>query len=157
STSHPDDVGGDPILRVTSPPSFCLSRKRRLAWASGVLGREATSFSTLTSEEAATLIDFMNKALGQTVRPPRSRLRPDRDQARAYGTAGRRANSSKEIQLVDDATLDLLDSLRCELGWTQERLDSFLRSRMSPVRSGSIRTLPEANRAIWALKNMLRC
>jgi hypothetical protein len=50
----------------------------------------------------------------------------------------------------------LLDRLLGRLGWTRERLDAFLRSRKSPVRSGAIRTLAEANRVIWALKRMLR-
>jgi hypothetical protein len=82
--------------------------------------------------------------------------RPDRDQARAYGTAGRRANPSKEIRLVDLPTLELVDRLRTQLGWTPARLTGFLRSSKSPVSGGVIRTLPEANGVIWALRNMLR-
>jgi hypothetical protein len=69
---------------------------------------------------------------------------------------GRRGHEQEEIRLVDAATLALLDRLLGRLGWTRERLDAFLRSRKSPVRSGAIRTLAEANRVIWALKRMLR-
>lgn len=151
----PDGRGDDlTLLRQLSSPTFESARGQRLAWASGVLGHELASFSALSTSEAATLIDTMKKALGQKVRPPRRR--PDRDQARAYGTAGRRGNFSNEIRLVDEATLGLIDDLLSPLGWTQQRLQIFLRSRMSPIRSGAIRTLGEANRVIWALRNMIR-
>lgn len=129
-------------------------RTARLAWASEILGREVSSFTALCSDEAALLIDTLKRALGQKVTPPRRR--PGRDQAFAYGTAGRRNQVSNEIQLVDEATLDLIAHLAIRLGWTVERFDVFLLSPSSPVRSGAIRTLAEANRIIWALKNMLR-
>lgn len=135
-------------------PLIFDERDQRLAWASGILGRTVDSFSALRSDEAATLIDTMKKALGQNITP--ARRGPDRDQALAYGTAGRRGNSSNEIRLVDSATLELIDRLLAQLGWTQQRFDSFLRSQSSPVRSGAIRTLAEANKVIWALKNMIR-
>jgi hypothetical protein len=134
-----------------------IERRERLAWASDNLGRPLESFSSLRSEEAARLIDLMKRALGQEVTPPRSPWRrPDRDQARAYGTAGRRGNTSKEVQLVDAPTLALLDRLVAQLGWTRARLDAFLQSKSSPVPGGVVRTLPQANRVIWALKKMLR-
>ncbi|HKW74853.1 MAG TPA: hypothetical protein VJN64_04950 [Terriglobales bacterium] len=137
-----------------SSPIFSRPREQRIAWASGVIGRQIASFSDLRSDEAALLIDTLKKALGQKVNPPRRR--PDRDQALAYGTAGRRANQSKEIRLVDDATLELVDRLVEQLGWTRERFDAFLNSRTSPLRGGTIRTLNEANRVILALRGMLR-
>ncbi len=60
------------------------------------------------------------------------------------------------IELVDAPTLELLHRLLGQLGWTRERLDAFLHSSKSPVRSGVIRTMAEANRVIWSLKRMLR-
>lgn len=151
-------MNGEHFPSVLPLPLFSQQqtvRTQRLAWASGIVGRELTSFTKLRSDEAALLIDTLKRALGQKVIPP-SRRRPDRDQAHAYGTAGRRTNESKEIRLVDNDTLGLLDNLTAQLGWTPERLTAFLNSRVSPVRSGAIRTLDEANRVIWALKNMIR-
>ena len=136
-----------------------MGRTERLAWASDIVRRPLASFYELTSDEAARLIDFMKRALGQEVTPAIQsfyRRRPDRDQARAYGTAGRRGNASKEIRLVDAPTLELVDRLVNQLGWTRTRLEAFLQSKSSPVPGGAIRTLPQANRVIWALKNMLR-
>ncbi len=134
------------------------ARSARLAWASGIVGRELSSFSELQPDEAGQLIERMKLALGQEINPPkRSRQRPGRDLALAYGTSGRRSSeSSNEIRLVDAPTLELLDRLRGELGWTRERLDAFLHSKRSPVRSGAIRTLAEANRVVWAMRRMLR-
>ncbi len=134
------------------------ARNARLAWASGIVGRELSSFSELQPDEAGQLIEAMKLALGQEINPakrPRSR-RPGRDLAHAYGTAGRRSESSNEIRLVDAPTLELLDRLRQQLGWTSERLDAFLHSKHSPVRSGRIATLAEANRVAWAMRRMLR-
>jgi hypothetical protein len=150
-----------PLLPVPFTPGLIDSptpdlRDQRLALASKIVGRELHSLSDLRLAEASTLIDALKRALGQTVNPPRARRRPDRDKARAYGTAGRREDTSKEIQLVDSDTLALLDNLAAQLGWSPERLSAFLHSPASPVSSGEVRTLPEANRAIWALKNMIR-
>lgn len=150
---------GQLLLWVPSPnfvPVDASPRVKRIASASAVVGRTIASFSELTSDEAGVLIDALKKALGQKVTPPRSSRRPDRDQARAYGIAGRSDNDSKEIRMVDDATLELMDNLRAKLGWSQGRLDAFLKSNSSPVRGGAIRTLNQANRVIWALKNMMR-
>ena len=130
-------------------------RENRLVWASEILRREIASFSELRADEAALLIDTLKRSLGQKVNPP-VRRRRDRDQAHAYGTAGRRDQASKEIQLVDEATLGLIADLVVQLGWNVDRFNSFLCSRTSPVKSGAVRTLAEANRVIWALKRMLR-
>jgi len=133
------------------------ARSARLAWASGIVGRELSSFNELQPHEAAQLIETMKKALGQEVNPAkRFRRRPGRDLARAYGTAGRRNATSNEIQMMDTPTSELLDELREQLGWTRERLDAFLHSKHSPILSGAIRTLGEANRVIWVLKSLLR-
>lgn len=152
------------LFRVYAPrflgrAGLKIERKERLAWASDIVLRPVTSFYELRSDEAARLIDFMKLALGQEVTPPDKnfyRRRPDRDQARAYGTAGRRGNPSNEVQLVDAPTLALVDRLVAQLGWDRARFDAFLHSKHSPVRSGAIRTLPEANGVIWALRKMLR-
>jgi hypothetical protein len=131
-------------------------RESRLAWVAGTIGRQIESFRELTADEANTAIDAVQKYL-----PPellRSR-RPSRRLAHAYGTAGRKSARQKdgvEVRMVDAATLELLDALLARLGWSRERLAAFLRSAKSPVRSGRIATLAEANRAIWALKRMLR-
>jgi hypothetical protein len=137
-----------------------IERRERLAWASGVVGRQLESFSELRCKESARLIDLMKRSLGQEVTPamPRSSSwrRPDRDQAHAYGTAGRRDQASNEVRLVDVPTLELVDRLRAQLGWTEARLKAFLNCSNSPVPGGVIRTLPQANGVIWALRNMLR-
>ena len=134
------------------------ARTMRLAWASGIVGRELSSFNELQLHEAAQLIETMKAALGQEVNPAKKscQRRPDRDLAHAYGTAGRRSESSNQIQMVDAPTMELLNRLRQQLGWSRARLDSFLHSKRSPVRSGSIRTIAEANRIIWVLKSISR-
>jgi hypothetical protein len=133
------------------------ARSARLAWASAIVGRELSSFNELHFDEAAQLIETMKKALGQEINPAKqARRRPGRDLARAYGTAGRKSESTNEIQMVDAPTSELLDWLREQLGWSRERLDSFLHSKHSPVRSRAIRTLGDANRVIWCLRSFLR-
>ncbi len=128
-------------------------REARLHWASEAIGRQIDSFRELTAEEAATAIDALQEHLpAELVR----KRRPSRHLAQAYGTAGRRGRVEKEVRLVDAETIRVLDALIASLGWTRERFDAFLRSPKSPVRSGTIRTLGEANRAIWALKSILR-
>jgi hypothetical protein len=137
-----------------------IERKERIAWAADRVGRSLTSFSELHADEAARLIDVMKGMLGQKiVAPSRNAVkwqRPDRDQARAYGTAGRRSSSSNERTMVDTPTLALVDRLRAKLGWNQARLEAFLRSKHSPVSGGVIRTLQDANGVIWAMRKMLR-
>jgi hypothetical protein len=128
-------------------------REARLSWASGAIGRPISSFKDLTSDEAIAAIDAMQKHLPAELL---WKKRPARRAAHAYGVAGRRGRTETEIRLVDAETLRLLDALVGKLGWSREQFDGFLRGKSSPVRSGSIRTLAEANRCIWAIKNMLR-
>ncbi len=130
------------------------NRSERLGWASHELGRAVTSFGTLSAEEACELIDRLKRELGQESEGPSRRA--GRQASQGYGTAGRRGRIEQEIRLVDADTLRLLCRLREALGWSEEQLAFFLRSRRSPVKSGAIRTLGEANRVIWALKGMLR-
>jgi hypothetical protein len=139
-----------------------IERKERIAWAADRVGRPLASFSELHADEAARLIDLMKGVLGQKITAPsRSAAqskwqRPNRDQAQAYGTAGRRSSRSNERTIVDTPTLALVDRLRAQLGWNQARLDSFLNSKNSPVSGGVIRTLQDANGVIWAMRKMLR-
>ena len=128
-------------------------RDARLSWASGTIGRQICSFKELSADEAITAIDAMQKHLPAELL---TRKRPARHTAHAYGVAGRRGRTETEIRLVDAETLRLLDTLVGKLGWTREQFDGFLRGKSSPVRSGSIHTLAEANRAIWSIKAMLR-
>lgn len=137
------------------PSDRQLGRRQRLEWASEALGYEVESFTSLNANDASRLIDLMKARLGQSTDIHRSG-KNDRDQAFAYGTAGRKQSQSKEIQLVDAATMDLIHYLAAQLGWTRARLDAFLLSPTSPLKGAAIRTLSQANKVIWALKNMLR-
>lgn len=131
-------------------------REARLGWVAGTLGRQIASFKELSADEAKAAIDAIQKHLPAEMVEKR---RPSRDTARAYGMAGRKTENRKsklEIRMADAGTLQLLANLCTKLGWTRERLDAFLLSSKSPVRSGKIRTLAEANRVIWVLKSLLR-
>jgi hypothetical protein len=127
-------------------------RVARLDWASGVIGRQIASFRELRAYEANAAILVILKHLP----PELVRKRASRWLAHAYGTAGRQGRAEKEVRLANAETIRLVDMLLRQLGWTRERLDAFLRSSRSPVRSGKIRTLAEANRVIWSLKGMAR-
>jgi len=128
-------------------------REARLDWVARTVGRQISSCRELSASEANAAINSIQQLL-----PPEllTRKRPSRRLAQAYGTSGRRGHDDKEVRLVDAPTLELLDRLLRQLGWTREHLDAFLRSSKSPVRSGAIRTLSEANRVTWSLKGMLR-
>lgn len=128
-------------------------RDARLDWVSRTVGRQISSCRELSVSEASVAINAIQQLL-----PPElvTRKRPSRETARAYGTAGRRGSDEKEVRLADAETWRLLDGLLAKLGWTRGRLDAFLRSSKSPVRSHAIRTLAEANRVIWSLKGMAR-
>ena len=129
-------------------------RAARLEWVADAIGRQISSFRELAADEANIAINAIQKQL------PAELLRnnrPSRRTAHAYGTAGRKSGEkSTEVRMVDAPTLELLNQLLARLGWTRERLDAFLRSHKSPVRSGRIATLAEANRVIWSLKGMAR-
>ncbi len=128
-------------------------RVARLDWTAGAIGRQIASFRELRADEANTAMNVLVRHL-----PPElyEGKRPARRLAHAYGTAGRRGRVEKEVRLADVATLQLLSQLVAQLGWTRERLDGFLHSKKSPVRSGAIRTLAEANRVIWCMRTFLR-
>lgn len=128
-------------------------RAARLQCVAGAIGRQIGSFRELTADEANIAIDAVQQHLSPELL---KRKRPSRRLANAYGTAGRRGREQNEVRLADAATLELLDRLRSRLGWSRDRLDLFLKSSKSPVSSGAIRTLAEANRVTWALKGILR-
>jgi hypothetical protein len=87
-------------------------REKRLRWASEQLGREIESFKQLTRSEASKLIDVLLRALGQEViAPDRSKRRKSRDDAHAAGTAGRKSDKSKSVQLVSADDLAAIDEL----------------------------------------------
>lgn len=130
-------------------------REARIGWVAGAVGRQIVSFKELSSKEAETAIDAMQKHLPAELL--KRGARPSRRTAHAYGTAGRKsAHKSTEVRMADAATLQLLSNLVFALGWTRERFDAFLRSPKSPVKSGAVRTLGEANKIIWVLKSLLR-
>jgi hypothetical protein len=131
-------------------------REARLGWVAGTIGRQVASFKELTAAEAATAIEAVQKHLPPELLLARKRARPSRRTAQAYGTAGRKGRRDTEVRMADAETWRLLEVLLAKLRWTRERLDAFLRSSKSPVRSGMIRTLGEANRVVWILKAMLR-
>ncbi len=140
-------------------------RAARLLWVGETIGRQIGSFKDLSAAEAKTAIDAIQKHLpAELLTRSSSRralpARPGRETAQAYGTSGRSrlagANAGGAVRMADAGTLQLLANLCTALGWTRERLDAFLRSSKSPVRSGRVRTLAEANRVIWILKGMRR-
>ncbi|HKI11415.1 MAG TPA: hypothetical protein VKA02_04820 [Candidatus Acidoferrum sp.] len=128
-------------------------REARLQWVAGAIGRPIASFRELSADEANIALDAIQKQLPAELL---KRKRPSRRLAHSYGTSGRRGGEALVVNLVDADTRALLDGLLARLGWKPEQFDAFLHSSKSPVRSGAIRTLAEANRAIWALKGMLR-
>lgn len=138
------------------------ARRARLAWASENLGRELSSFSHLTRDEARGLIDALKGSMGQPVNSqpnPWRRIR-SRERAQSAGRAGRKNNETNLVQLVSSDDLARIEQTIQRLGWTQERFEAWLKSNRSPLahtdNPGTIRTVAEANRIWWALKAMLR-
>ena len=131
-------------------------RIARLDWASAQLGHIVTSFSDLSFSDADRLIGELKQSLGQADTP---RRRLSGEAATALGTHGRRGKVVEIAVMASPTDLAVIGDLRERLGWTQERFESWLRSRSSPLRSRSditIRTLADANRVRWGLKNILR-
>jgi hypothetical protein len=142
-------------LDETSDP-----RALRLAWASESLGRNVSSFKDLTNKEAYQLINVLKTSLGQAIneRPSRHRIR-SRDLAHAAGTAGRRGAQSAVSYMVSPEDLARIENAIARLGWTRDRFEMWLRSSTSPLAlkaDRQIRTVADANRVWWALKNMLK-
>jgi hypothetical protein len=138
------------------------SRDERLRWASQQIKRAISSFKELTLSEASDLINLLQSEMGikessPAVRPRRFRSRiKDRDHAHAAGTEGRRGSRGKfTIATSDD--LNMIDSQLTAMEWTRERLDAFLTSPSSPLRTShnrQLRTVGDVNRVLWALKGI---
>lgn len=126
-------------------------RSARIGWVGEKIGRAISTFKDMSSAEADTAIDAVQKHL-----PPELVKRASRRTAHAYGTAGRKRGGAAELQMADAGTLQLLSNLCTALRWDGQRLKAFLHSPKSPVRGGKIRTLADANRVIWVLKGLLR-
>jgi hypothetical protein len=135
-------------------------RAARLAWASENTGREVSTFSALTRDEARYLIGVLKGSMGQPLgeqAEPWRRIN-SRKRAQAAGTAGRRGKTSSLIQMASPDDLARIDELIRRLGWAREQFDAWIRSPRSPLGSSEqvvIRTAAQANRIYWALKAML--
>jgi len=132
------------------------SREARLQWASTSINRSIDSFSDLTSSEANFLIDNLQTELGQAFElaiPGRL----ERDRAQAAGTEGRKSQRRDVTTLASSDDLKRVNDAVSRLSWTQDQFERWLRSSSSPLKgSTAIRTLRDANRVWWALKNMLK-
>jgi hypothetical protein len=135
-------------------------RAARLKWASEHTGRCIASFSELTTDEGARLIDGLQGQLGLKAMP-RPRRRLDRDAARRAGIDGRRGDKefAAQPQIVSADALAMIEDFYTRLGWTRAQFDAWLSSSRSPLAGRArptIATLKDANRVIWALKGMLK-
>ena len=143
-------------IEVDSSP-----RLARLAWASNAVGRPISSFSELTRDEARQLVDGLKSSMGLalTEKPQPWRRIRSRERAQAAGTAGRRDASSSLLQMAGPDDFARIDEALQRLGWTRDRYEAWLISASSPLPekgAGAIRTVAEANKIWWALKNMLK-
>lgn len=136
-------------------------RAERLRWASEIVGREISSFSRLSRDEARILIDLLKGLNGQA---PADRPRPwrrvrSRERAHAAGSAGRRRNQAAFIQMAGPDDFARIDQALDRLGWSSDRYAAWLRSPASPLKGAGpemIRTVGQVNRVWWALKAMLK-
>jgi len=140
------------------------SRDERLRWASEQTRRAISSFNELALAEASDLINLLQAELGikessPAVRPRRFRSRiKDRDQAHAAGTEGRRG-SPDTFTIATAEDIAMIDSMLTAMDWTRERLEAFLQSPSSPLRTSTkrqIRTVRDVNRVLWALKGIAK-
>ncbi|MFC6645486.1 hypothetical protein ACFQBQ_07775 [Granulicella cerasi] len=134
------------------------SREDRLEWASSVTGCKIESFSLLTIAQAKLCIDALQNTIGmpQTKAPTSyvSRHRAEKD-----GTEGRNDQIHAEATMVDgtEPVFEFIQADMRSLGWDNDRLRAFLRSRSGPNGGrDTIRTLGDANRVRFALKGILR-
>jgi hypothetical protein len=144
-----------------SIPASSDSRSERLAWASKAIGREISSFSDLNRDQARQLIDVLKESMGQPIGEAVNPWRKvcSRDRAQAAGTAGRRGKGPAVIQIASPDDIARIDQAVARLGWSRDQYEAWLRSPRSPLRdknSTVIRTVGEANKVWWALKNMLK-
>jgi hypothetical protein len=131
------------------------SREARIAWASERAGRKLASFKDLTIDEGRKLIDTLQGLLNVKApnRTPRKRM--NRRDAMNAGTAGRRGHASKEIVLITAADLERIQQQLTRLGWDQALFQRWLLGARGPLKGrDQLRTLGDANRVYWALKNI---
>jgi hypothetical protein len=145
------------IYQRTSLNVIGDGRKERLEFAGVYLHKCVKSYRDLSFADAQDLIRILKTAVGQADNPRRSRGRMrDRDRAHDAGTHGRRGYNRNHEVLVSAEDLARIAGAIARLGWTPERLQAWLRSRSSPLRGRmEIRTLADANKIWWALKNQL--
>ena len=120
-------------------------RAARLAWAASIVGRAVSSFSDLSSEEAATLIDSLKRETGQTVT-----ANPERKRA----VRSARAENVAVFATADD--LRTVHLWREGLGWSLEQLDAWLASSHSPTRGRKLLTRAACRATVTALRAMVR-
>jgi hypothetical protein len=131
------------------------SREARMGWASQATGRAISSFNDLTKIEAKRLIDSLQGVLGVKAPNKSPRRRQTRKDGEKMGTEGRHDQIHAETTLVGPHELEMVQRDLSRLGWTEARLEAFLRSPCSPLKgSHSIRTLGDANKIHWALKRL---
>lgn len=100
-------------------------RVARLAWASERTGREISSFSYLTCDEARLLIDLLKGSMGKPIgdHPQPWRRVDSRERAQAAGTSGRRECGPSFIQMASADDLARVDELVRRLEWTPEQFN----------------------------------
>lgn len=140
-------------------------RDARLAWANERLQlpaeRRVASFSGLTEHQARILIDAAQADLGT-----RAPLKPGRRARQKLTTTAQRAGNDGRVtdttylnqpEMVSAEDLEVIASYYARLGWTADRFAAWIASSYSPIKpSRTIRTVKQANRIRWALKNMLQ-
>ncbi len=128
------------------------SRAARMQWASAQIGRPIDSFNGLTKIEAKRLIEQLQGILNVKA-PNKTPRRQSRRLAEKMGTEGRHDQIHDETTLAGAHEAELIQRDLTRLGWTEARLEAFLRSPRSPLKGRhSIRTLGDANAIHWALK-----
>jgi hypothetical protein len=131
------------------------SREQRVAWAAAEVKRPIASFSELTLDEAKRLIDLLQNAVGNKFpAKKRKRSQTTRD-GQKKGTEGRHDQIHPETTLAGPSEFEMLRRDLDRLGWDEAGLEAFLRSKRNPIKGSlQIRTLWQANRVHWALKNL---
>ena len=143
---------------------FENTREARLAWAAEVLGRQIASFSQLTLDQARTLIDAAQGALGHRdpLKPGAKRQQEPKRSAEAAHRAGVDGRAGETVyaaspEIVSAEDIETIASYYARLGWDLSQFDKWIHSRSSPLRGRKqVRTTADANRVRWALKGMLQ-
>lgn len=144
---------------AASPDPRTRSREERLLWVSLIVGREVGSFRELTSAEAKTAIDRLQKDV-PGARGKRPRRKMDRESAQRHATDGRYDSSFRDApRLAEAYDVEQIENYYHRLGWSRETFELWLRSPRSPLGRKSqpqILTVAHANQVRWALKRMLQ-